>query len=189
MAASKVIHCGGCCALRPTVAIAIDVFWGPADTLGVYVWALHAMAIGALMVVMAERFSRVDGPGDRLRVSFAVLSALACITFGVVILFTSAALTTAIAITIVAAAWLDWQYNLPLMGLYILAGVSTVGYRLIADPGLEWAIVAPVFEMLLSHGGAVLAFSLSWILVKSAKRPRSEVLLESAVFSSAGILL
>ena len=67
---SKVIHCGGCCALRPTVAIAIDVFWGPADTLGVYVWALHAMAIGALMVVMAERFSRVDGPGDRLRVSF-----------------------------------------------------------------------------------------------------------------------
>jgi hypothetical protein len=119
------------------------------------------MSIGALMVVMAERFSCVDGPGDRLRVSFAVLSALACITFGVVILFTSAALTTAIAITIVAAAWLDRQYNLPLMGLYILAGVSTVGYRLIADPGLEWAIVAPVFEMLLSHGGAVLAFSLS----------------------------
>ena len=88
-----------------------------------------------------------------------------------------------------AAAWLDRQYNFPLMGLYILAGVSTVGYRLIADPGLEWAIVAPVFEMLLSHGGAVLVFSLSWMLVKSAKRPRSEVLLESAVFSSAGILL
>jgi len=59
---------------------------------------------------------------------------------------------------------------------------------LIADPGLEWAIAAPLFEMLLWHGGTVLAFSLSWMLVKSAKRPRSEVLLESAVFSSAGIL-
>tara|TARA_B110000967_G_scaffold183732_1_gene202620 strand:- start:2479 stop:3048 length:570 start_codon:yes stop_codon:yes gene_type:complete len=134
---ARLFIAAGAALFTPTVAIAIDVFWGAADTLGVYVWALHAMAIGALMVVMAERFSRVDGPGDRLRVSFAVLSALACITFGVVILFTSAALTTAIAITIVAAAWLDWQYNLPLMGLYILAGVSTVGYRLSPIPALN----------------------------------------------------
>ena len=186
---ARLFIAAGAALFAPTVAITIEVFWGPADTLGAYNWALHAMAIGALMVVMAERFARVDGPSDRLRVSFAVLSALACIAFGVVILFTSAALTTAIAITIVAAAWLDRQYNLPLMGLYILAGVSTVGYRLVADPGLEWAIAAPLFEMLLSHGGAVLAFALSWMLVKSAKRPKSEVLLESAVFSSAGILL
>lgn len=131
----------------------------------------------------------MDGPGDRLRVSFAVLSALACIAFGVVILFTSAALTTAIAITIVAAAWLVWRFNLPLMGLYILAGISGVGYRLVIDPGLACEIDVPLPEMLLSYGGAVLAFSVSWMLVKSAKRPKSEVLLESAVFSSTGILL
>jgi uncharacterized membrane protein len=179
----------GAALLAPALAIAIEVLWDPAETIGTYIWALHAMAIGALMVIMAERYARADGPDDRQRVSFAVLSALACIAFGVVILFTSAALTTAFAITIVAAAWLDRQFNLPLMGLYILAGITTVGYRLVVDPGIDWAIEAPLAEMLLSHGGAVLAFAVSWVFVKSAKRPRSEILLESAVFSSAGILM
>jgi uncharacterized membrane protein len=187
--AAKLFIACGAALFAPAVAFAIDVFWRPVYTLGADVWAFHVMAIGALMVVMAQRFARADGPSDRLRVSFAVLSALACIAFGVAILFTSAALTTAIAITIVTAAWLDRQFNLPLMGLYILAGISTVGYRLVADPGVEWAVTAPLFEMILSHGGAVLAFAVSWMLVKSAKRPRSEVLLESAVFSSTGILL
>jgi uncharacterized membrane protein len=95
----------------------------------------------------------------------------------------------AIAVTIVAAAWLDKRFNLPLMGLYILAGITSVGYRLVIDPGIDWAIVAPLPDMLLSHAGAVLAFAVSWIFVRSAKRPKSEVLLESAVFSSTGILL
>ncbi len=179
----------GAALFAPALAIAMEVFWDPAETIGAYIWALHAMAIGVLMVVMAERFAKADGPEDRQRVSIAVLSALACIAFGVVILFTSAALTTALAITVVAAAWLDRQFNLPLMGLYILAGITTLGYRLVIDPGIDWAIDAPLAEMLLSHGGAVLAFAVAWLLVKAAKRPRSEVLLESAVFSSAGILM
>ncbi|WP_090200626.1 DUF2339 domain-containing protein [Yoonia tamlensis] len=179
----------GAAVFAPTLAIVIEVCWNPAATIGAYVWALHAMAIGALMAVMAERFARADGPDNRLRASFAVLSALACIAFGVVILFTSAALTIAIAVTIVAAAWLDRQFNLPLMGLYILAGITAVGYRLVIDPGIDWAINAPLPEMLLSHAGAVIAFAASWVLARSAKRPRSEVLLESAVFSSSGILL
>ena len=173
----------------PVVAIVIEVSWAPATVLGNYVWALHAMAIAALMVVMAERFARADGPDDRLRVSMAMLSALASIAFALVLLFSSAALTTALAVTIVAAAWLDRQFNLPLMGVYILAGVTTIGYRLVIDPGLDWAFDAPLFEMLLSHGGAVLAFAAAWLLARDAKRPRSEVLLESAVFSSTGILL
>ncbi|MCK0096215.1 DUF2339 domain-containing protein [Yoonia sp. F2084L] len=179
----------GAAVFAPVLAIVIEVFWSPITPLGTYTWALHAMAIGAVMVVMAERFARADGPDERQRMSFAVLSALACIAFGVVIVFTTSALTTALAITVVAAAWLDRQFNLPLMGLYILAGIATIGYRLVVDPGLEWAADAPIFEMLLSHGGAALAFAVSWAFVKTAKRPRSEVLLESAVFSSTAILL
>jgi uncharacterized membrane protein len=95
----------------------------------------------------------------------------------------------AIAVTIVAAAWLDKRFNLPLIGLYILAGITSVGYRLVIDPGIDWAIDAPLPEMLLSYAGAVLALVVSWVFVRSAKRPKSEVLLESAVFSSTGILL
>ena len=179
----------GAALFAPVLAIVIEVFWKPAATLGTYTWALHAMAIAAVMVVIAERFARADGPDDRQRISLAVLSALACIAFGVVILFTTSALTTAFAITVMAAAWLDRQFNLPLMGLYISAGIATIGYRLVVDPGLDWAADAPLIEMLLSHGGAVLAFAVSWVFVQTAKRPRSAVLLESAVFASTAILM
>ena len=187
--AAQLFVAAGAALFAPVLAVVIEVFWQPAAALGNYTWALHAMAVGAVMVVMAERFARMDGTDDRRRVSFAVLSALACIAFGVVIVLTTSALTTALAITVAAAAGLDRQFNLPLMGLYILAGIATIGYRLVVDPGLEWAAGAPMPEMLLSHGGAVAAFAVSWVFVKSVKRPRSEVLLESAVFSSSAILL
>ncbi|MCG3268814.1 DUF2339 domain-containing protein [Yoonia sp. I 8.24] len=179
----------GAATFAPIVAIALDVYWQPVGVIGTYIWALHAMAIAGVMVAIAERFARVDGPQDRQRTSFAALSALACIAFGIVILFSSAALTTALAVTVVTAAWLDRQFNLPLMGLYILAGIVTIGYRLVIDPGLLWATDAPFWEMLLSYGGAVAAFAVSWYFVKTAKRPRSEVLLESAVFSATAILV
>ena len=178
----------GAALFAPAMAILIEVSWPPAPVIGNYVWALHAMAIAALMVFLAERFSRADGPEDRLRVSMAMLSALAAIAFGLVLLFSYAALTLALAITVVGAAWLDRQFNLPLMGLYILAGVATVGYRLVIDPGLNWAESAPLWELLLSHGGALVSFAAAWWLSKLADRERSAVLLESAVFSTTGIL-
>jgi uncharacterized membrane protein len=186
---AKVFLAAGAAITAPAFAITIEVLWTPTAALGAYFWGLHALAIAALMVWMAERFARADGPDDRLRMSLAVLSALASIAFALVILFSSAALTVAIVVTIVAAAWLDRQFNLPLMGFYILAGVATVGFRLVADPGLDWATGAPLLELLLSHGGAVLGLAVSWWFARQAIRPRTEVLLESAVYSSTGILL
>ncbi|AVW92950.1 DUF2339 domain-containing protein [Celeribacter baekdonensis] len=179
----------GAATLAPALAIAMEVFWHPADNLGSYAWALHAMIIGAVMVGMAERFAHADVPAHRERMSFAILSALACIAFAMIIMFSSSALTTAIALTIVAAAWLDRKFNLPLMSLYMLAGVVFVGYRLVVDPGKDWAIEAPLADMLLSHGGAVVAFAVSYVLVKAAQRQNAMILLESAVFSSLGILV
>ncbi len=179
----------GAALFAPVIAIALEVFWQPAQILGGYAWALHAMLIAAVMVVIAERFARVDGPQERDRASFAILSALASIAFGAVILFSTAALTAAIAVTVVAAAWLDRQFKLPLMGLYILVGIVAIGFRLVADPGLGWALEAPLWEVLLSHAGAVVAFVISYLLVKAAKRPIAEGLLESAVFSSTGVLI
>ena len=185
---AHVFLAAGAAITAPAIAIAIEMFWQPARILGTYIWGLHALAIAALMVGMAERFARADGEDDRLRMSIAVLSALASITFALVIFFSSAALTVSIVVTVVAAAWLDRQFNLPLMGLYILVGVAAVGYRLVADPGLIWASNAPLPHMLLSHGGAVLGMAAAWWLSREANRPRTEVLLESAVFSATGIL-
>lgn len=179
----------GAVLFAPTVAIAIEVFWQPSGVIGRYAWALHAMAIAALMVVLAERFARADGPEDRLRMSLAVLSALASVAFGMVILFSTSALTLALGVTVVAAALLDRQFNLPLMGTYILAGIVTIGFRLVVDPGWNWAVDASGLDLALSHGGAVLAFGAAWFVIKSAGRPRSEVLLESAFVSASGILI
>lgn len=175
--------------MAPALAILIEVIWAPAYMLGAPVWAFHAAAIAMTMILMAERFARADGPQDRLRMSVAVLSALASIAFAFVIVFSSVALTTALAVTIVAAAALDRRYGLPLMTVYILVGISTVMYRLVIDPGLDWATFAPIPAVLLSHGGAVCAFGAAWWLIRDrGDRPRAEVLLDSAIFSGTGVL-
>lgn len=179
----------GAAITAPALAIAMDIFWQPIEVLGSYAWALHAMIIGAVMVGVAERFARADGPEDRNRMSFAVLSALSCIAFAMIIMFSTAALTTAVAVTIVAAAWLDKKFDLPLMSVYITTGVAFVGYRLVIDPGLHWAANGPFAEMILSYAGAVAAFAVSYWLVRSVNRSASMLLLESAALSALGIFL
>ena len=173
----------------PALAVTVELAWQPAATLGPFAWALHALMLAAIMVGLAERFARADGPDDRLRMSFAVLSALSCVTFAMVIFFTSAALTTAIVVAVVVAAALDRRFDLPLMGVFILAGVVATGFRLVVDPGLIWAAETSWPQMVFVHGGAVLAFAATWRLVVDAARQRLAILMESAVFSTTGIFL
>ena len=59
------------------MAIALEMVWNPSDVIGAYPWALHGAVLAAFMVFWAERFAKADGPEDRLRMSFFVLSALA----------------------------------------------------------------------------------------------------------------
>lgn len=180
---------GAASLFAPLMAIVLEVFWQPALIMGTYGWALHALAIAMVMVAMAERFARVDGPEARERMSLAALSAMVCITFALVLVFSLVALTVAIVLAIAAAMWLDRKYNLPWMSAFVLPGIMAVGYRLTIDPGIDWAMDAPWWEMLLSHGGAVAGFALAWILAKSAKRPRTEALIETAVVSALGVFL
>jgi len=188
-AMASVLFAAGAALLAPAIAIAIEVAWTPAPTLGAYVWALHALAIAGMMVGLAERFHRADGQDDRLRMSLAVLSSLAAVAFAMVIVFSEAALTVALAVTVVAAAWLDRRFNLPLMGVYILVGVATLGVRLVAFPGLDWAFDAPIGNVLLSYGGALVALGAAWWMSREVGRSRTSILLESAVFSTSGLLL
>ena len=119
---------------------------------------LHGAVLAAFMVFWAERFAKADGPEHRLRMSFFVLSVLASISFALVMILSLAALTVTLAVTVVAAAALDRQYNLAPMTLFIASGVVTLGYRLIADPGLGWAMDdATSFEFLLAYGGVLAA--------------------------------
>jgi uncharacterized membrane protein len=175
--------------IAPALAIALEVFWKPGNAFASYGWALHALIIAIFMTGIAERFHRADGHAERLRVSVAALSGIAAIAFAMVILFSSAALTIALAITVLAAAALDRKFNLPAMSVYIMAGVAAVMYRLSFDPGLAWAVDAPLFEMLLSYAGAVIAFAAAWYVMRGWNRPGAFIVLDSAVFSALGILL
>ncbi|WP_170344954.1 DUF2339 domain-containing protein [Ruegeria atlantica] len=184
----RAVWAGGAALFAPVLAIALEIGWHPASVIGAYPWALHAIALAVLMVVLAERFARVDGD-DRMRAALATLSALSCLVFACVIVLSSSALTVALVASVVVAAALDRRFILPPMSWFIWAGVFTVTVRLVLDPGLDWANSAPVSEMAMVYGAATLGFVVGWWLLRPLKRPLAALLLESAAWATAGILL
>lgn len=172
--------------VAPVMGILIEVLHAPSNVIGAYPWALHAAALAVLMVFIAERFAKADA-SDRLRIALPVLSALSCITFGFVILFSSAALTVAIAATVVAAAALDRKFNLPAMAIFITIGVVAIGYRLLGDPGIFWAFKAPFTEVVLAYGGSLAATLAALWLIKPLDRSTSKITLDSAAWSFGGL--
>ncbi|WP_170416788.1 DUF2339 domain-containing protein [Ruegeria atlantica] len=182
------VWAGGAAMFAPVLAIALELGWHPAEVIGAYPWALHAVALAVMMVVLAERFARADGE-NRLRAALATLSALSCLTFACVIVLSSTALTIAFVALVVAAAVLDRRFGLPPMGCFIWAGVLTVTLRLVLNPGLDWAISAPVAEMAMVYVIAAAGFLAAWVILRPLDRPVVVLLLESAAWATAGILL
>ena len=172
----------------PAMAIVLEMGWQPSGVIGSYPWALHAAGLAVLMVLFAERFARVDGQ-ERLRVSFAVMAALACMVFAFVIVLSSVALTVALAVTVVAAAALDRKWNLSPLGWFIAVGVVTLGYRLVVDPGLTYGAEGPIAGVLIAYGGTLLAFVASLWMLRPLTRPTAQVMLDSAAWSTAGLTL
>lgn len=182
------IWAGGAAVFAPGLAIALELGWHPAEVIGAYPWALHAVALAVMMVILAARFAQVDGE-NRLRAALVTLSALSCLTFACVIVLSSAALTIAFVALIVTAAVLDRRFDLPPMGWFIWAGVFTVTLRLVLNPGLDWADAAPVAEMTLVYATATIGFLGAWAILRPLNRPVVALLLESAAWATAGILL
>lgn len=177
---------GAAAVLGPALAVLIEVAWTPTAVIGAYPWALHALGLAAVMVVLAERFARLDGE-NRLRTALFTLSALSCAAFACVIVLSSAALTVALAVTVLAAAALDARFDLRPMGLFIAAGVATLGYRLVVDPGLGWGRSAPLAEVLLAYGGTLAALAGSLRVLRARARPVAATILDSAAWSTGGL--
>lgn len=171
----------------PSIAILLDYTWKPAVVIGDYAWALHAAALGTIAVWMAERLARKDGPEDRLRTSLPILAALSAIVFAVSILLTEAALTLAIAVTVVAAAALDRAYRLPLMGAFITAGIAGLGTRLIVVPGLEYAYDGPLFGVAISFLSVIGASVAARAILTPLPRDFAKTMVESTTLTTTGI--
>lgn len=170
------------------MAIILEMGWNPSAVIGGYPWALHAAGLAVLMALFAERLARVDGT-NRLRTSFAVMSMLACLAFAFVIVLSSVALTVALAVTVLAAAALDSKWKLPALSWFIAVGVVTLGYRLVMDPGLGYAAHGPLSGVLLAYGGAFAVLLASLRLLRGLERPTAKVMLDSAAWSTGGLLV
>lgn len=172
----------------PLTALALELFWQPALVLGPYLWALHVIALAALMVAMAVRFARADQE-DMRRAAYATLSALSLIALALFLVTTKGALTVALAALLVAAAALDRRFRLPEMGWFIQAGVLLLGWRLVVDPGLGWAVEdAALWEVLASYGGVAAASFVALRLIGGQPRPAARAFLESGGASAAALL-
>ena len=184
----KLVDAGVAAVFAPTAAIIADVIWAPSYVLGSGNWALYLSVIATAMTLLAERFARKDGE-DRLRVAMFALSAISMLSFVLIVMLGSFALTLALAIMVAAAAWMGAKFNLPLFDRYVQVGVVTVSWRLIIDPGLDWALDAPLWEIAFAYLGAISLLVAAYYLKRKDSLIGVTVMLESAIWSLGGAFL
>ena len=180
-------HGLGAVLTAPVAVALLELGWQPAQVLGPWAWALHPMALAAAMVALAARFARSDGE-DHRRMAYATLSALSLIALSLFILTSATALTLALAALVVAAAWLDRRYSLREMGLFIQIAVAVISYRLLIDPGIDWAMDAPLVWVLAAFVGAIAGQVLAFRLLLGKGRTMTSGVLESAAMAQAAVL-
>ena len=183
----KPFWAAGAALVAPLAALVLELFWMPSAVLGPYPWALHVIALAALMAGLAAAFARADA-GDMRRAAYMALPALSLIALALFLVLTKGALTLALSALVVIAAALDRRFRLPEMGLFIQAGVIALSWRLVVDPGLGWAIdrAAP-WEAVASYAGAAAAMAAALRLLKGLDRRPAQVVLESALAAFAAL--
>ena len=178
----------GAVLVAPVSAAVLELLWSPAPVIGAWVWAAQVMALAALMVALALRFARVDGAGDRRRFAHATLAALSLIALSLFILASSTALTLALAVLVLVAAGLDRRFSLPEMGLFVQVAAAVLSYRLLIDPGLDWAISGPLWQVIAAFAGPIAAFVAVLRLLDGLLRPVTKAVAESTAVGLAAIL-
>ncbi|ESW60124.1 MAG: membrane protein [Rhodobacter sp. CACIA14H1] len=136
----------------PLAVLVLALAWPVAAILGPYPWALHVIALAAVMVALALQHARADAP-DLRRFAHFTLSALALIGLALFTLLSAAALSLALAVLVVVAAALDRRLSLPEMGWAVQAGILLLGWRMAVDPGLLWAFDAALPATILAYLG------------------------------------
>ena len=171
----------------PVVAAMLELVWQPALVVGANIWALQIMALAGAMVVLALRFAALDGD-DHRRLAYATLSALSLVALSIFVLTTDIGLTLALAALLVVAAGLDRRFRLPEMGLFIQVAVAALGYRLLVDPGIDWAFAGPMVQVIAAFGGAIVAQVAALRLIAGLERPVTKGVLDSAALGLAAVL-
>lgn len=173
--------------MAPGLALILELLWTPAAVIGAYPWALQVMALAGLMVVFAVR---ARGPEGLLSAALFAGAALVLITLALFVLLSKAALTLALGVMVLATALIDRRFNLPLLGGVAQVGVAVIGYRLVIDPGLTWAVrEAGLGNVLLSHLGPLVVLAAAWVVMAARVGGATRAVIESAVWSITAIFL
>lgn len=178
----------GAALTAPMAAAGFEMLWGPAQVMGRYPWALHALALAAGMTWLAQRFAAADAP-DLRRAAHATMAALALIALALFVLTTKAALTLALGVLVAVAAALDRRFRLPEMGVFMQIGVAVLTWRLLIDPGLDWAMVAQPGQVGLAFGGAIAMMLAARWLILPLSRPATQAAVEAAAMVFAALAL
>ena len=183
----SLIHGLAAVLMAPLAIAVLEFLWTPARVIGPMPWALHAMVLAAAMVALTTRFAQTDG-ADHRRTAYATLSALSLIALALFLLISTTALTLALGVLLMAAAWLDRRYNLREMGLFIQIGAAVLSYRLLIDPGIDWAMRAPLWAVIVAFVGAIGSEVVAFRLLTSRQRLMTAGVLESAAMALTAVL-
>lgn len=188
-AAHPVVMAAAGALVVPLAALGAEFLWRPANVLGAYGWALHVIALAALLVGQAAMMARLESDDPRRRTAHAALAALVLIGLALFILTTKAALTLALALMVTGAAYLDRRFRLPELSWALMAGVVVIGYRLTLDPGLAWALEAPLPQVLMAFLGPVFGFAAAQWAIRGMGRFTAWAFLESGLAASLALLV
>ena len=176
----SVIHGLAATLVAPVTIATLELLWHPASVIGDWLWALHPMALAAAMVALAARFARDP---DHRCMAYATLSALALIALALFLLTSTAALTLALAVLLLTAAALDKRFELPEMGLFIQIATAVLSYRLLIDPGLDWAAQAPLPAVIAAFVTTIAAQGFALRLLRDLPRGMTKGVLDSAALA------
>ncbi|MBC2837207.1 DUF2339 domain-containing protein [Paragemmobacter straminiformis] len=175
---------GAAALAAPVAVLVIELLWSASLVMGSYPWALHVVALAAMMTALALAFARL---GDLRRAAHFTLSALSLIALAMFLTLTAAALTVALAVLVVVAAGLDQRFRLPEMGWFLQAAVMVIGWRVTVDPGIVGSIDASWGAMVLGHVAPLAAFATAIWLLRGLPRDVARAFLESGFAGTAAV--
>lgn len=175
--------------LAPIAVFLLEFLWDPSRVHGSHTWALAVIAVAALMTVLAERSMRPDLEDKALITSLFAVSALSLIGLALFLVLTKTALTLALGTMILFVTLLDRRFDMPLLVYYAMVGAAVITYRLVIDPGIDWAIGrTSLFQVILAYAGTMAILAGGWGVTRT-HRPRLALVLESTLWILAAAFI
>jgi len=176
----------GAAVFAPAVYLVLEFVWPVKNIIGAYPWALCAILLAGFMTLLAERCAKAgDADGIRVaRTGLFALAALTLISMALFLILTKTALSLALAAMVTLIILADRKFELPLLGWFVQLGVAVITYRLVADPGIVWALDdASAIDAFVAYVGVLILLSVAWWFTGAEPvRMPAKVAIESAIW-------